>query len=248
MAWPIPPATHIDSSPEPAVDGVEVVEQGGHDPRAGHPERVAERDRAAVGVELVRVDAELVAAGHDLRRERLVHLDHVHVVDRHARRLEHRPDRRDRAEAHDLRANRRHRGRDDARPGLEAHSRALSSDITSTAAAPSLSGHALPAVTVPPGLKTGLSCASFSAVVPGRGPSSRVTVCAAMTSPPASWVSGMSTPTISRSKWPLVARRRRTLLRERRPLVLGFAADLAARGHVLGRDPHRDVHVVRRAV
>ena len=66
---------------------------------------------------------------------------------------------------------------------------AFSSDITSTAAAPSLSGHELPAVTVPfSGSKAGLSSASFSSVVPGRGPSSRVT------SP---------TATISASKWPL---------------------------------------------
>ena len=66
---------------------------------------------------------------------------------------------------------------------------AFSSDMTSTAAAPSLSGHALPAVTVPfSGSKAGLSSASFSIVVPGRGPSSRVT------SP---------TATISASKWPL---------------------------------------------
>ena len=87
--------------------------------------------------------------------------------------------------------------------GLRPRSRAFSSDMTSTAAAPSLSGHELPAVTLPPGLNAGLSFASVSTVVPARGPSSRVTVCAAMTSPPASWVSGMSTPTISESKWPL---------------------------------------------
>ena len=77
--------------------------------------------------------------------------------------------------------------------GVSPSSLARSSDITSTAAAPSLSGHALPAVTVPPsGLKAGLSSASFSSVVPGRGPSSRVT----------SVPSGVVTATISRSKWP----------------------------------------------
>ena len=70
--------------------------------------------------------------------------------------------------------------------------RAFSSDITSTAAAPSFSGHELPAVTVPfSGSNTGLSSASFSIVVPGRGPSSRAT------SP-----SGVVTGTISASKWP----------------------------------------------
>ena len=66
------------------------------------------------------------------------------------------------------------------------------SDITTTAAAPSFSGQALPAVTLPFGLNAGCRVASFSTVVPGRGPSSLVT-----TSPLGS-VTGM----ISRSKKP----------------------------------------------
>ena len=77
--------------------------------------------------------------------------------------------------------------------GFRPRFAAFSADITSTAAAPSLSGHALPAVTVPSGAKAGLSSASFSIVVPGRGPSSRLT----------SAPSGVVTGTISRSKWPL---------------------------------------------
>ena len=44
---------------------------------------------------------------------------------------------------------------------------ALSSDMMTRAAAPSFSGQALPAVTVPSGRKTGCSSASFSSVVPG---------------------------------------------------------------------------------
>ena len=75
--------------------------------------------------------------------------------------------------------------------GLSPSFSAFSADMTSTAAAPSFSGQALPAVTVPSGLNAGLSSASFSTVVPGRGPSSLVT------SP-----SGVCTATISRSKWP----------------------------------------------
>src|SRR5919204_2516718 len=47
------------------VERLEVVEQRGHDPRSGHPERVAERNRAAERVELVVADAKLVLAGHD---------------------------------------------------------------------------------------------------------------------------------------------------------------------------------------
>ena len=77
--------------------------------------------------------------------------------------------------------------------GLKPSFAARTSDITSTAAAPSFSGQALPAVTVPSSLKTGFSAASFSIVVPGRGPSSL------RSSPPPS---GSSTGTISRSKCP----------------------------------------------
>ena len=54
-------------------------------------------------------------------------------------------------------------------------SAALRSLITTRAAAPSLSGQQFPAVTVPSGRNTGCSAASFSIVVPGRGPSSAAT-------------------------------------------------------------------------
>ena len=76
--------------------------------------------------------------------------------------------------------------------GVMPSSLALVSLITTTAAAPSLSGQALPAVTVPPSRKTGLRLASPSSVVPGRGPSSLVTTV------PSGEVTGM----ISRSKKP----------------------------------------------
>jgi hypothetical protein len=72
--------------------------------------------------------------------------------------------------------------------GLTLSAAASFSDMTRIAAAPSFKGHELPAVTVPcSGSKTGLSSASLSSVVPGRGRSPRVT------SP---------TATISASKWP----------------------------------------------
>src|SRR5829696_2941810 len=54
-------------------------------------------------------------------------------------------------------------------------SRARVSDMTTTAAAPSFSGHGLPAVTLPPGLNAGSSCDSFSSVDDARGPSSFAT-------------------------------------------------------------------------
>src|SRR5262249_38955793 len=57
-----------------------LVGDGAHHARAGHAERVPDGDRAAVRVELVHGNAELVAAVDDLRREGLVELPHVDVV------------------------------------------------------------------------------------------------------------------------------------------------------------------------
>ena len=48
---------------------LEVVQQRAHDAGAGHAERVADGDRAALDVELVDLDAELVGARQDLRGE-----------------------------------------------------------------------------------------------------------------------------------------------------------------------------------
>jgi hypothetical protein len=60
--------------------GGQAVEQSAGDARAGHAEGVAKCDRAPVDVELVDVDAEVAVGRDDLRRERLVDLDEVDVV------------------------------------------------------------------------------------------------------------------------------------------------------------------------
>ena len=53
--------------------------------------------------------------------------------------------------------------------GLRPSALAFSSDMTSSAAAPSFSGELLPAVTVPmPGMNAGLSAARLSRLVSGR--------------------------------------------------------------------------------
>jgi hypothetical protein len=90
--------------------------------------------------------------------------------------------------------------------GVSPSCSALSADMTSTAAAPSLRGQALPAVTLPSGLNTGLSLASTSIVVPGRGPSSCLTTVSwtstGLPSRSVSVCAGTVTDTISASKWP----------------------------------------------
>jgi len=70
---------------------------------------------------------------------------------------------------------------------------ALTSLMMTTAAAPSFSGQQFPAVTVPFSRKAGFNPATFSSVVPGRGPSSAET-----TSP-----DGSRTGVISRCQNPL---------------------------------------------
>ena len=68
--------------------------------RAAHAERMADRDRAAVHVELVLRNAEPVAAVEHLAGERLVQLPQVDVVHLHAGALQQLRHREHRADAH----------------------------------------------------------------------------------------------------------------------------------------------------
>src|SRR6266508_4180193 len=66
---------------ERPVGGLQAVDESGHDAGARHAERVAKGDAAAVHVELVPIDAEVLGGRNDLGGERLVDLDEVDVVD-----------------------------------------------------------------------------------------------------------------------------------------------------------------------
>ena len=84
--WPPPRADRraADAAAAPA----QLVDERAEDPRAGRADRVAERDRAAVDVDLVLVDAEHPDRVDRDRRERLVDLPEVDVVGRQAGLLE----------------------------------------------------------------------------------------------------------------------------------------------------------------
>ena len=110
---PMPPPTHIVSRPNCLVLGLQAVDQRAGDAGAGHAERVADGDGAAVDVELVEVDAQVAVARDDLRGERLVDLDQVDVVDGHAGALQRLLRGLDRAVAHDLRGQAGDAGGDD---------------------------------------------------------------------------------------------------------------------------------------
>src|SRR3954451_21754332 len=65
---------------EAAAAAAELVDEGAHDPPAGGADRVAQRDRAAVHVDPVLVDAEHPHRVKRHRREGLVDLPEVHVL------------------------------------------------------------------------------------------------------------------------------------------------------------------------
>ena len=87
IPWPTP--MHMVARRELAAVALKLLGRGQREARARHPERMAERDRAAVGVHLRRVvgKAELAQHGEPLRGERLVQFDHVEVGDLEAEAL-----------------------------------------------------------------------------------------------------------------------------------------------------------------
>ena len=73
-------------------------------PRAGHAERMADRDRAAIDVVRVGIDAEVIAAIEALAGERLIEFPQADIRDRQPGAVEQLGDREDRANAHFVRA------------------------------------------------------------------------------------------------------------------------------------------------
>ena len=134
--------------PRLPLPGLQRVEQRRQHARAAGADRVAERDGAAVDVHLRRIDAELAQDGHGLHRERFVQLEEIDVLQVPADLLRDllRPPR----PASSARTSARGRwspGRRCAPAASRSSACAIAADITTSAAAPSLTGGALPAVT-----------------------------------------------------------------------------------------------------
>src|ERR1051326_495206 len=102
-----PAADAHGDDPPSLLSPPELVEQRSDHSAAGHAGGVADRDRAAVRVELLGVDAEPIAAVDHLRGERLVQLDDVDLVEAHAVDLQELRHREHRADAHLVRLARR---------------------------------------------------------------------------------------------------------------------------------------------
>ena len=103
VAVPMPPPMHKRDERGALAGALEFVERGAEDHRAGRAERMAHGDRAAVDVDLARIDVErLQEAQHD-GGEGFVDLEEIDVGDRHARAGEHLLRHVDRAGQHDRR-------------------------------------------------------------------------------------------------------------------------------------------------
>src|SRR5512132_2798433 len=77
------------------------MQKGDQDAPSAGPDRVAERDRAAVGIDAVLRKPELSAHGERLRREGFVELEEINVLDAEPDLRERLARRGDRAYPHD---------------------------------------------------------------------------------------------------------------------------------------------------
>src|SRR5438477_12725477 len=116
------PLTAADAERREPVLALSLAELGDErerETRTRRAQRMAERDRAAVHVRLLAIEAELFLDGEVLRRERFVDLDEIHVLDLETGALQRLPARRCGADAHDVRVHAAHAARDDAGDGRQ---------------------------------------------------------------------------------------------------------------------------------
>ena len=152
-----------------------LVEQRHQNARAARADRMSQRHRSAIHVDLVEVEPELARDRDRRHRERLVDLVQIDVFVLPARLLPDLANRVDRAPSSPTPD--RYRWSPAPRCAPSASARVPSpcaADITTTAAAPSFTPGALPAVTVPSFLNAGFRPRRASMVVSSRGTSSLV--------------------------------------------------------------------------
>ena len=94
--------------PDGLTCALQSVDEGGHDARTGHAERVTKSDGAAMHVELVVIDTQVFGRRNHLRGKRFVDFHQIDVVDGHASTLHRLTARFDRAKTHDLGVQTRH--------------------------------------------------------------------------------------------------------------------------------------------
>ena len=102
---PLPAADAGRRNAVAAVAAIQFARERQRKANAGRAKRMADRDRAAIDVELVFVDVELARTGHHLCAKGLVDFEAIDIGELEARVSEQRPDRRSRPDTHDMRRN-----------------------------------------------------------------------------------------------------------------------------------------------
>src|SRR5690606_25270574 len=103
----------------PRTASPQLMDQIDRDPCARRGKRMRDRDRTAVHIRLLMVEAELTGNRRELRCERLIHVDKVHVIQCQTRLLQCLSTRRRRADPHDARIDARDAPRHEAADRLE---------------------------------------------------------------------------------------------------------------------------------
>ncbi len=85
IAVPMPPPMQSDGGPATAAAGLQRVDQRREDPRPARADRMAQRDRAAVDVDLRGIELQLPRHRQRLRRERLVQFEEIELAERQVR-------------------------------------------------------------------------------------------------------------------------------------------------------------------
>src|SRR5215213_5659417 len=96
------PDTHRHHSIS-SIAALELAQDAGSQLRARATERMAQRDRAAIDVDLIRVQSQRLNHCDRLCRERFVQLDHINIGERQARELQNLRNRENWSNAHLLR-------------------------------------------------------------------------------------------------------------------------------------------------
>ena len=104
VAMPWPPPMHWVASAYLPFSRFKQRGRLAEDARAGRAERMAERNRAAVDIDLIQRELQIADAGDRLRSEGFVELDDVELADLDAGALQRLARGADRTDAHDLRA------------------------------------------------------------------------------------------------------------------------------------------------
>src|SRR5713101_4252466 len=104
---PLPAANARRGQPVLLLAPTQLIQQRDHQPRSGRSQRMSQRNRSTIHVHLFAIESQFFLHSQILRRERLVHLNQVDVIQSQPRALQRNLRRRHRTAPHQLRIDTR---------------------------------------------------------------------------------------------------------------------------------------------